>query len=135
MIVGIGVDAIDIPRVERLLGRFPARAEAKLFTARESSYARARVTPARHFAVRLAAKEAAFKALAGNALARGIAWRDIEVVPGNDGQPTLVLHGKAAQRAAQLGATRWWVSMTHADHSAVAVVILEAGSQDALPPD
>jgi holo-[acyl-carrier protein] synthase len=127
VIVGIGVDAIDIPRVERLLGRFPARAAAKLFTAREADYARARATPARHFAVRLAAKEAAFKALAGNALARGIAWREIEVVPGNDGQPTLVLHGKAAQRAAQIGATRWWVSMTHADHSAVAVVILEAG--------
>jgi len=127
VIVGIGVDAIDIPRVQQLLDRFPARAVAKLFTPREAQYARARAAPARHFAARLAAKEAAFKALAGNALARGIAWRDIEVVPGDDGQPGLVLHGKAAQRAAEIGATRLWVSMTHADHSAVAVVILEAG--------
>jgi holo-[acyl-carrier protein] synthase len=128
VIVGIGVDAIDIPRVEQLLERFPARAVAKLFTAREAQYARARTTPARHFAARLAAKEAAFKALAGNALARGIAWREIEVVPGDDGKPSLTLHGKAAQRAAEIGATRLWVSMTHADHSAVAIVILEAGS-------
>jgi holo-[acyl-carrier protein] synthase len=128
VIVGIGVDSIDIPRVQQLLERFPSRAVDKLFTAREAQYARARATPARHFAARLAAKEAAFKALAGNALARGIAWREIEVVPGDDGQPALVLHGKAAQRAAQIGAGRLWVSMTHADHSAVAVVILEADS-------
>jgi holo-[acyl-carrier protein] synthase len=126
VIVGLGVDAIDIPRVARLLARHPTRAIAKLFTAQETRYASARVEPARHYAARLAAKEAAFKALAGNALARAIGWREIEVVAGTDGQPSLLLHGKAAQRAAELHAARIWVTMTHADRSAVAVVILES---------
>jgi len=126
VIVGLGVDAIDIPRVERLLGRYAGRAVAKLFTDREARYAGARPHPARHYAARLAAKEAAFKALAGNDLARAIGWRDIEVVAGADGRPALVLHGKAAKRAAQLRASRLSVTMTHADQSAVAVVILES---------
>jgi len=126
MIVGVGVDAIDIARVEQLLARHPKRAVTKLFTARETQYAASRPAPPRHYAARLAAKEAAFKALAGNDLARGIAWREIEVVPADDGRPTLRLHGKAAKRAAELRAVRFWVTLTHADHSAVAVVILES---------
>lgn len=126
MIVGVGVDTVDIRRVEQLLEHHPTRAVAKLFTPREATYAQARPEPARHYAARLAAKEAAFKALAGNALARGIAWRDIEVVPDPDGRPTLVLSGKAEQRARQLHASRLWLTISHADHSAVAVVILEA---------
>jgi holo-[acyl-carrier protein] synthase len=126
MIVGVGVDAIDIPRVARLLERYPTRAVSKLFTPREAQYATARKEPVRHYAVRLAAKEAAFKALAGNALARSIGWREIEVVVGNDGPPSIKLHGKAAARAAELSASRIWVTMTHADHSAVAVVVLES---------
>jgi holo-[acyl-carrier protein] synthase len=126
MIVGVGVDAIDIARVERLVERHAARAIGKLFTPREAEYARTRAQPARHYAARLAAKEAAYKALAGNALARTIGWREIEVVTGSDGQPSLALHGKAAVRAAELHVARLWVTLTHADHSAVAVVILES---------
>jgi holo-[acyl-carrier protein] synthase len=126
MIVGLGVDAIDITRVEQLFERHPKRAVAKLFTPSETRYASARSVPARHFAARLAAKEAAYKALAGNDLARSIAWREIEVVTGDDGRPSLALHGKAAERAAQLQVARLWVTLTHADHSAVAVVILES---------
>jgi holo-[acyl-carrier protein] synthase len=126
VIVGLGVDVVDIARVKRLLDRYPSRAVTKLFTARETEYAGTRPQPARHYAVRLAAKEAAFKALAGNELARGIAWREIEVLPASGGPPGLVLHGRAAERAAQLGASRLWLSMSHADHSAVACVVLES---------
>src|SRR5579862_2205771 len=126
MIVGVGVDAIDIPRVARLLERHPTRAVTKLFTPREMQYATARAEPVRHYAVRLAAKEAAYKALAGNDLARSIGWREIEVVMQGPGTPSLELHGKAAARAAELSASRIWVTMTHADHSAVAVVVLES---------
>ena len=126
MIVGIGVDAVDIARVESLLARHPQRAVARLFTEPESSYARVRSHPARHYASRLAAKEAAYKALSGNDLARGIGWRDIEVVIGTDGSPALALHGSAARRASELGVGRVWVSLTHSDSSAVAVVIVEA---------
>jgi len=126
VIVGLGIDTVDIPRVERLLARHPKRAARKLFTAAEHGYASMRPVPARHLAARLAAKEAAYKALAGNALARSIGWREIEVVLADDGRPSLELHGKAAHRAAELGVTRSWLSLSHADHSAVAVVILES---------
>lgn len=117
---------MDIARVERLLARHPRRAVERLFTAPEASYAHARPQPARHFAARLAAKEAAYKALSGNDLARGISWRDIEVVVAADGSPALVLRGIAARRAAELGSRRLWVSLTHSEHSAVAVVVVEA---------
>jgi holo-[acyl-carrier protein] synthase len=126
VIVGLGVDMVDIARVEQLLERHPARAATKLFTIRETEYARTRAQPARHYAARLAAKEAAFKALAGNDLARAIAWREIEVLPADGGPPGLVLHGRAAERAAQLRASKLWLSMSHADSSAVAFVILES---------
>jgi holo-[acyl-carrier protein] synthase len=126
VIVGLGVDAVDIARVERLLVRHPRRAVERLFTGPEALYARARPQPARHFAVRLAAKEAAYKALSGTDLARGIGWRDIEVVIAADGSPALVLRGIAARRAAELGARRLWVSLTHSESSAVAVVVVEA---------
>jgi holo-[acyl-carrier protein] synthase len=126
VIVGLGVDAVDIARVDQLLTRHPTRAVARLFTPSEASYAASRPDPIRHYAARLAAKEAAYKALAGNELARAIGWREIEVVAGHDGSPTLRLHGRAARRAAEVGATRVWVSLTHSDSSAVAVVIVEA---------
>jgi holo-[acyl-carrier protein] synthase len=126
VIVGLGIDAIDIARVERLIARHPDRAVMRLFTAREAAYARARIRPAVHFAARVAAKEAAYKALAGNDLARAIGWREIEVIVGPDGSPMLALSGKAARRAAQMHAERVWVSLTHSDHAAAAVVILES---------
>src|SRR5215210_5904707 len=96
MIVGLGMDLVEIARVERLLRSKGDRALARLFTAREVAYSARRSEPARHFAARLAAKEAAFKALAGNALARAVSWRDIEVISGADGSPTVELRGRGA---------------------------------------
>jgi len=126
VILGVGVDAVDIARVDQLLARHPTRAVARLFTPGEATYAGSRPDPVRHYAARLAAKEAAYKALAGNDLARAIGWREIEVVAGTDGSPALTLHGRAARRATEIGAGRVWVSLTHSDSSAVAVVIVEA---------
>ena len=74
----------------------------RLFTADESTIS-TKAFPAQHLAVRLAAKEAAYKALSGNDLARGIGWREIEVFSRADGAPELRLHGRAAQRFAELG--------------------------------
>lgn len=125
MIAGIGTDLVDIARVQRLIDAKGDRALRRLFTADEVDYALTRALPAQHLAARLAAKEAAFKALAGNSLARSIGWRDIEVVRGDHG-PTLSLHGRAAERAAQLGVTEIWVSLTHSATTAGAVVVLEA---------
>lgn len=124
MIAGLGIDLVDIARVDRLLDAKGERALRRLFTAEEVSYALARPLPAQHLAARLAAKEAAFKALSGNSLARGIGWREIEVVR-SDHRPTLALHGRAAERAAELGVTSIWVSLTHTTTSAGAIVVLE----------
>lgn len=125
MIAGVGIDLVDIARVQRLLDAKGERALRRLFTSDEVDYALTRALPAQHLAARLAAKEAAFKALTGNALARAIGWREIEVVRGDHG-PTLSLHGRAAERAAQLGVTGIWVSLTHSETTAGAVVVLEA---------
>jgi holo-[acyl-carrier protein] synthase len=126
VIVGLGVDLVEIERVRRLIGSRGDRAMARLFTDGERAYAGYRADPARHFAARIAAKEAAFKALAGNDLARGISWRELEVFARPDGGPLLRLHGRAERRAAELGVSRILVTISHTDTTAVAVVVLEA---------
>ena len=125
MIAGVGMDLVDIARVDRLLDAKGERALRRLFTSDEVEYALGRALPAQHLAARLAAKEAAFKALSGNPLARTIGWREIEVIRSEHG-PTLALHGRAADRAAELGVTTIWVSLTHTATTAGAVVVLEA---------
>src|SRR5436309_15571364 len=125
VIVGIGVDAVDIERVERMFQSKPGRMLDRLFSAGEIAYLSGKPAPAQHLAVRLAAKEAAYKALSGNELARGIGWRDVEVLSRADGAPELRLHGRAADRFAELSATSVHVSLTHSSTTAIAVVIVE----------
>lgn len=126
MIVGVGFDLVEIERVERLLHGKGDRALERLFVEREVEYARARARPAMHLAARLAAKEAAFKALAGSESARLIGWKDIEVVSRTGHAPALVLHARALQRAEVLGVKRQWLTITHTDTTAGACVVLEA---------
>ncbi len=126
MIVATGLDAVDIHRVERMLADHGDRMLARLFTANESAYAMAKARPAQHLAARLAAKEAAFKALAGNELARSVGWREIEVGNGSDGAPSIRLTGRALARSRQLGVRAVHVSLTHAEGLALAVVVLES---------
>jgi holo-[acyl-carrier protein] synthase len=127
MICGIGIDLADIDRIARLLGRHPERSRARLFTSGERAYCDRRAQPARHFAARFAAKEAAYKALAGSEDARHIHWQEIEVANSPlDGRPTLLLHGRAAKRAAELGVSTIHVTLTHSDLVAAAVVVLES---------
>ena len=78
-------------------------------------------------AVRLAAKEAVYKALQGSEAARGIGWREIEVIRAPDGRPDVRLTGFAAARAGQLGVERVLLSLSHTHQAAVAVVVLERG--------
>jgi holo-[acyl-carrier protein] synthase len=125
MIVGIGIDAVDIHRVERMCADWGDRMLKRLFSANELAYLATKRAPAQHVAVRLAAKEATYKALSGNELARGIGWRDAEVMTRSDGAPELRLYGRAAARYAELRATALHVSLTHSDATAVAVVIVE----------
>ena len=126
MIVGLGIDLVEIARVERLVAAKGEDALRRLFTPREAEYALARAAPYRHLAARLAAKEAAFKALAGSERAREIGWQQIEVVSATDGRPSIVLHELAQHRAEEMGVSRTWLALTHSETTAGAVVILEA---------
>jgi len=125
VIVGIGVDAVDIERIQRMFASKSDRMLNRLFCAAEVAFLSSKTAPAQHLAVRLAAKEAAYKALSGNELARGIGWRDVEVQSREDGAPHLKLYGRAAQRFAELGGTSIHVSLTHSATTAIAVVIVE----------
>lgn len=125
MIVGIGIDLVEVERMRCLLERKGDRALLRLFTEGERSYAASHPEPARQLAARAAAKEAAFKALAGNDLARGIGWREFEVVSRTAQAPILLLHGRAYDRASELGVVRVHLSLTHTDTTAAAYVIAE----------
>ena len=125
MIVGIGIDIVEIDRMRRMLESKTGRLVERIFTADEARYALAHADPALHFAARVAAKEATYKALSGNPLARAVGWREIEVLLRTDGAPYLMLHGRAHDRAAELSVARTLVSLTHSKTAAVAVVVLE----------
>lgn len=126
MILGIGFDLVSIGRVEAMLARQEQRVLDRLFTAHEQEYARARARPAMHLSARLAAKEAAFKALTGSDEAKLIGWKEAEVRRREDGPPLLHFTGRAAARAAELGVVRVHLTLSHTDETAGAVVILES---------
>ena len=119
-VVGVGVDVVEIDRFSAALERRPRIAE-RCFTPAEAAYCASRAFPPQHFAARFAAKEAVGKAL-GIGMTR---WREVEVARG-PGAPSIVLHGRYAERAAQLGVDRVHVSLTHGRDSAVAFAVAEA---------
>ena len=125
MIAGVGIDVVDVERIKALLASKGQRVLERLLTEEERRYCAAKARPEQHIAVRVAAKEAAFKALSGSEFARGIGWREIEVRTDDDGRPRLVLYGRAEQRAAELRVNHHWLSLTHGDTVAAAVVVLE----------
>jgi holo-[acyl-carrier protein] synthase len=112
MAAGVGIDLLEISRLERALERHPRLAE-RVFTEAERRYAADRARPGRHLAARFAAKEAVVKALG---LAGGLGLREIEVLAGEP--PTVSLTGRAAAAA---GSARVELSMTHSRELAAAV--------------
>jgi holo-[acyl-carrier protein] synthase len=114
---GVGIDLLEIERLERALERRPGLAE-RLFRPGELAFATSRARPATHLAARFAAKEAAVKALGGPA----VPFRDIEVEGGGNEAPRLRLHDRAAAIAAEQGVALA-VSLTHSRENAAAVVI------------
>jgi holo-[acyl-carrier protein] synthase len=126
MIIAIGTDAIEVERVARAVDhpRWGARFRQRVYTAGEIAYCTRRRRNAESFAARFAAKEAVMKAL-GTGYAKGVWWRDIEVVR-NSGPPRIVLHGGAAARARTLGVRHWHLTLTHTAGQALATVIAEA---------
>ena len=124
-VLGVGIDIVPAARVDQLLARHGDRALARLFTPRERERAASVVSVALHLAARIAAKEAAYKALSADGAAHGVGWLDLEITRHDDGRPELVFHGAAVRRMAELGATRCHLSLTHAGGVAAAVVVLE----------
>jgi len=124
-IIGIGLDATDIPRISSAIVRYGDRFLHRVFTNDEIAYCRRRRSPAPHFAGRFAVKEAAMKAL-GTGHSLGVMWRDVEVVR-RGGPPQLQLHGGAAQRFAAIGGRSSLVTITHSDALALAQVIILGG--------
>jgi len=122
--LGVGVDLVEVPRLSAIIADKGARVFERLLTSAEREYCESRPDPATHVAVRLAAKEAVYKALQGSEAARGIGWRDIEVVRAPDGQPGVALTGTAAARAEELGVERVLLSLSHTHLAAVAVALL-----------
>jgi holo-[acyl-carrier protein] synthase len=116
MASGVGIDLLEIDRLERALERHPRLAE-RVFTAAERDYAAERARPARHLAARFAAKEAVVKALG---LSGGFGLREVEVLAGEP--PTVRLSGRAAEVA---GAAGLDISLTHSRDFAAAVAILD----------
>lgn len=116
VIIGVGVDVVDVARFAQTLERAP-RLRGRLFTDTEQ-----RLPPA-SLAARFAVKEALAKALGAPV---GLHWRDAEVHRGADGRPHLSMHGTVAARAEQLGVTRSHISLSHDAGIASAVVVLEA---------
>ncbi len=112
MAPAVGIDLIEIDRLERALERRPRLAD-RLFTEGELAYARARARPGRHLAARFAAKEAVIKALG-----QGVPLREIEVIAGEP--PRVQLHGRAAEVA---GDGEIAISLTHSGDSAAAIAI------------
>lgn len=114
MITGIGVDIIEVARVQRAIERNP-RFVDRVFTAAEIAYAEGKKSRFQHLAARFAAKEAFFKAIG-----RRLAWTDVETMNLESGQPRLVLHSRE-----DLGFTRSLISISHLAEYALAVVVLE----------
>jgi holo-[acyl-carrier protein] synthase len=123
VVIGHGVDLIDVSRIERMLVEHAERFRERVFTETERAYAEAGGRRrAERYAARFAAKEAAFKAL-GTGWRSGIAWTDAEVVHGVDGAPVLRVHGALAEAAQARGVDRWLVTLTHTDTLAMASVL------------
>jgi holo-[acyl-carrier protein] synthase len=124
MILGIGIDLVEVSRVEDLVARHGERALHRIFTTAEVDRCGRSRVPAESLAARFAAKEAFFKAI-GTGWGRGLAWTEVEVVSAPSGAPEVRLSGAAERLARERGVTRVHLSLTHTDALAGAYLLLE----------
>jgi holo-[acyl-carrier protein] synthase len=126
MIVGSGIDLVEIGRIQRSMDRYGQRFLNHVYTAAEQAYCLRKRKAAESFAARFAAKEAGAKAL-GTGISHGVNWLEIEVAREPGGRPTLLFHGRAAEFAVRLGVSHAALSITHTAEQAMASVVLEGG--------
>ncbi len=120
LVVGVGLDLVEVPRFGAVLARRPAMAE-RLFTPGERAYAGTLANPVPSLAARFAAKEAVMKALGVGIGA--FRFDEVDVVRQPSGAPELVLSGRAEQLATDRGVQSWAISLTHTASAAAAVVL------------
>ena len=132
MAAGIGVDMLEISRMERVLERRPNFAR-RVFTEAERAYCDRSARPAEHYAARFAAREAVLKAL-GTGFSQGIGLRDVSVARDEAGRPRAVLAGRAAEIARELGVREIALSISHTHDVAVANALAVTDDVRPAPP-
>jgi holo-[acyl-carrier protein] synthase len=126
MIIGSGIDMVEIRRIQHAVDRYGRRFLDRVFTAGEQAYCLRKRNAAESLAARFAAKEAGSKAL-GTGISFGVSWLEIEVVREPSGRPTLQFRGRAGEIAARMGMAYAALSITHTAELAMASVVLENG--------
>ena len=118
-----GVDLIEVNRVESAIAKYGERFLNRVFTESELAYCRGRP---HELAARFAAKEALSKLLGVGIQHRdGVHWREIEVISGERGKPSVKLSGKAARRAKEIGIQKFSLSLSHSRDHAIAMVVAQ----------
>lgn len=126
MVVGIGVDIIEIERLEKaFVQSHGERLRQRIFTPQEIAYCEKSARKGERYATRFAAKEAARKAIGAAAPVTALAWHEVEIIASTEGAPQLEFHGRAALLVKQLNITRTHVSLSHSVNQAIAFVVLE----------
>jgi holo-[acyl-carrier protein] synthase len=123
-VLGIGVDLIECARIQHSLDRFGDRFLHRVFTDGEIEYSMSMKFPARHLAARFAGKEAVSKAF-GTGIGKAMGWRNIDIQKKPSGEPFLVFSGPAQELATKRGVTSALITLSHTDHHAMAVVVIE----------
>jgi holo-[acyl-carrier protein] synthase len=126
MIIGSGIDLVEIGRIQQSMDRYGRRFLDRVYTSGEQEYCLRKRKSAESFAARFAAKEAGAKAL-GTGISHGVSWLEIEIVREPSGRPNLHFRGRAAQIATRLGVAHAALSITHTAELAMASVLLEDG--------
>lgn len=121
MIQGIGIDVVDMKRMEELVGRWGDRFLTKVFTDSELAYARSKKNAIPHFAGRFAVKEAVAKAMA-TGWAGGFRWKDVEVRNDPSGKPSVLLHGRMKELLAE---NTVHITLSHSEAVIVACAVIE----------
>jgi holo-[acyl-carrier protein] synthase len=123
-VLGIGVDLVENARIQHSLDRFGERFLQRIFTPGEIEYSQSMKYPERHLAARFAAKEAVSKAF-GTGIGRAMGWKDIDVHRKASGEPFVVLEGGAKKLAEERGITAVWITLSHTEHHAMAMIVVE----------
>jgi len=129
-VIGIGVDLVECSRIQHSLDRFGDRFLQRVFTDGEIEYSMSMKFPARHLAARFAGKEAVTKAF-GTGIGKAMGWRNIDIRKKPSGEPFLAFSGPAQELATKRGVTSALITLSHTDHHAMAVVVLEGAALSA----